>query len=194
MILWIHIFVVTVGLVLTLVKHIEACNPDNHKFKGNVAKLLSLEDPQAKPSRDVWGNVKVLDGCRFRISNLTISPPGLGVYWYAIPSTPPTEEQPQLLARVVNAAIAGYSGHTIDFSLTSEYEFDDIAVMLLYSEGDKKSYAAFGVNGKVKDYMNVPTKGVDLDFDPTEYANLGNCLNPSVSTFLGLVASFLFII
>lgn len=117
--------------------------------------------------RQVAGNIKVIDGCRFRISNMTLIPTGQAVYWYALPAVEPTEEQPKLLARVVLQALGNYNGQTIDFVLAPGFEFKDFKLLLVYSEGDHKTYGAFGVAGKVKDHFQIQDPNrADLKLDP----------------------------
>lgn len=156
-----------------------ACDLQRTKFVNMKAKLYHIEDTTVKLPRQVYGNIKVIDGCRFRISNMTLIPSGQGVYWYAIPVVSPSEEEPSLYARVVQQALGSYNGQTVDFLLTPDYNFDDIAVMLLYSEGDRRSYAAFGVVGKVKTYFNdTTTADADLKLDPFDPYSGADTLRP----------------
>lgn len=168
---YINVLVVTLVFAVLATAQIKLCDPFNTTFLHQKAKLRTLEDGNSKVPRTVYGDVQVMDGCRFRVSNLTIIPPGQGVYWYAIPSKTPTDEEPALLSRVVLQALGAYNGQRVDFTLAPGYVFEDFAVVLLYSEGDRKSYAAFGVTGKVKDYLQLPDDTANLQIDPDTFSS-----------------------
>jgi hypothetical protein len=152
--------------LVTLVSHVLACDPYNSTFINKKAKIFQLEDSSAKIKRTISGDVKVLDGCRFQITNFTIIPPALGVYFYAIPTVQPSEEEPQLLARIVTQGLGSYNGQTVPFYLKPDFSWDDFAVVTIHSEQDRKPYAAFGINRRVKDTFKVPApKEADLSLD-----------------------------
>ena len=154
-------------LLLHLVTITSACDIYNTTYSGSKAKIMQLPSSSTAIKRTVYGNVKVLDGCRFEISNFTMIPSGLGVYFYAVPSKPPTDEDPPYLARVVQQGLSAYNGQTIDFSLAQNFNWSDFAVVMIWSEQDRQVYAAFGVTQHVKDIFQLPSDvGANLQLDP----------------------------
>lgn len=169
------------------------CDPYNTTFVNKKAKMYQLEDKNSKIKRTFYGNVKVLDGCRFQISNLTIIPPAQALYFYAVPLVKPSEDEPELYARIVTMALGSYNGQTAVFHLQQDYSWDDFGVVTLYSEQDRRHYAAFGVNSKVKDSFQLPeAKDADLSLEEL-LENSGIRASLSVAFFAWLLVVNLFL-
>ena len=184
-------------LMAALIAAVTACDQANMTWANSKAKIMSLQDPTELESQtppgvyhQVSGYVKVLDGCRFEVTNFTIVPSGTSVFFYAIPTIPPTDQEPPYLARIVGAGLGSYNGQSIVYSLQPSYSWSDIAVVLIWSEQDRVAYGAFGVNGKVIDHFKLPTDvGSNLQFDPSTW-NSAATLLPSWWLILSLINAF----
>ncbi|KAI3629443.1 hypothetical protein MIR68_012458 [Amoeboaphelidium protococcarum] len=105
--------------------------------------------PASRFSRDgvdrkLGGTIKVIDGCTFQVSNLTIVPAGQNTYWYGIPKGQPTAEEAgpngvTLFPRIVNSRLASYNGQVLSFSL-SQVSWSDMDGIGVYTEADNRMY------------------------------------------------------
>lgn len=154
--LTIFTFVLTIFLFVSCIL---CCNIQDTKYVNQTAHLVGVEPSNAEVKHTVGGSVKITSGCQFVIKNLTIIPTGNAVYWYAYPivgnntGTMPFSKKPDVLSRVVLAALGSYNGQTAQFALDPQYSFNDIAIIVMWSEGDNRPYGAFDVNGKVEDFF-----------------------------------------
>lgn len=141
------------------------------QFTGKTALLTQIPEPKnSKIQRTVGGTVEVLDGCRFRIKNMTLIPSSLNTFWYAVPANTlgpnVMGEQPPYLDRITTSgALGNYNGQTLTFSLNPDMEFNKTAIIMIYSESEFRPFAAFGVTRRVKEYFNNSTDTSSLKLD-----------------------------
>lgn len=148
-----------------------ACSMGDMRFTGKSALLTPIPEPKtSKIQRIVGGTVEVLDGCRFRVKNMTLIPSALNTFWYAVPAETLEPnimgEQPPYMDRITtNGALGNYNGQTLTFTLNKDMEFNKTAIIMVYSESDFRPFAAFGVTRRVKEYFNNSTDTSSLKWD-----------------------------
>jgi|SRR6478609_258835 len=134
-----------------------SCSNFETQLVNHTARIINVEPTNAAVKHSVGGSVKIISGCVFYVRNMTVMPSGNGLYWWGIPRDNNTEPYP----RVVTAALGGFNGQGIYFTLDQQYSFNDIAIMEMRSEGDNRAYGAWAITGDVKQYY-----GVDADTSP----------------------------
>jgi hypothetical protein len=152
---------VTVVLLLALLSRASACVKTETKWVDFTSKIVNVEPVNVPIKRQIGGSVKILDGCTFYVRNMSIIPSGNGAYWWGVPVKNNTDPYP----RVVAAALGSYDGQGIAFSLDPQYSFDDISIMEIFSEGDRRAYGAFGLSGNVSAYFGL-SSDAGLDTNP----------------------------
>lgn len=115
---------------------VKECRPTD-PTPGSLFELVKKSGmTKVAPNRVGYGRLQIVDGCRFRVTNFTLKPPGPRAYWAGVPKGQP---EGQILARISPAALGSYDGHDADFALqgVSWSDMDGIGV---YSEGDQTWY------------------------------------------------------
>ena len=138
--------------------------PKDMKWVNFTSRIMSVEPKNAAVSHRVAGSVKIITGCSFSIRNMTIIPPGGGVYWWGIPVNNNTEPYP----RVVMMGLGSYNGQTVTFTLDPQYSFDDIAIMEIYSEYDNRPYGAWALTGNISQYYGIDSNNANVDINPED--------------------------
>lgn len=180
--------------IIALVAH--ACTSNDMQFTGKSALLTPIPEPKtSKIQRSIGGTVEVLDGCRFRVKNMTLIPSALNTYWYAIPvnTLQPNimGEQPPYIDRITtNGALGNYNGQMLTFTLNQDMEFNKTAIIMIYSESDFRPFAAFGVTKRVKEYFNNSTDTSSLKLDEI-LDNSGDTIDIGVSGWFSLLVLFI---
>jgi hypothetical protein len=105
--------------------------------------------------RTVSGNIALMDGCTFRVSEFVLKPPGLDTYFYGIPKGQPIEtdqfdnQKLKLIPNIVAAKLGSYDGQDAVFKLDSSpaanaglggVGFDELDGIAIYSRADDKVY------------------------------------------------------
>ena len=150
--------------VVTCIHLAYACSPSETKWVNHTARIVNVEPDTATVKHSIGGSVKITSGCTFAVRNMTIIPSGNGVYWWGIPTANNTDPYP----RVVMQALGSYNGQSIVFTLDSQYSFDDIAIMEIYSEGDIRPYGAWSISGNISAYYGIGNDAT-LGFDPADW-------------------------
>jgi hypothetical protein len=170
-------------IVLNIIAVAQACLQTDTTLVNHTALIINVEASNVDIKHSVGGSVKITDGCRFTIRNLTIIPSGNGVYWWGVP----VDNNTQPFPRVVVAAMGSYNGQTAIFQLDPQYSFDQISIMEMRSEGDNRVYGAWSVNGNVNAYYGVSNSAPPLDF---ESSSLSTTSTSRMFPFLMFMFSF----
>jgi hypothetical protein len=155
-----------ITLFFFLISGLNACSISDQTYVNHTAKIINVEPTNVDLKHFVGGSVKIINGCSFTVRNMTIIPPGNGVYWWGIPSSNDTD----VLPRVVGTALGSYNGQIITFNLDPQYSFSQISIMEIRSEGDNRAYGAWSITGNVRDYYNVG-RIPELDSDPENWSS-----------------------
>lgn len=119
---------------------------DTDPIIGKSFDLIAV--PQKAIKRDVGGTVKIVDGCKFSVSNFTVSPPCVATYWYGVPRD---QARGKNYPRIVPFVVSGSAGNTLEFNL-QDYKWSDMAGIYLYCEMEKIQMAkTFWVTEKIWD-------------------------------------------
>jgi len=150
------------SLFFICISIVQACLQTDTTLVNHTALIINVEANNVEVKHSVGGSVKITDGCRFSVRNLTIIPSGNGVYWWGVP----VDNNTQPFPRVVLAALGSYNGQSAIFQLDPQYSFKDISIMEMRSEGDNRVYGAWSVTGNVDAYYGVgANSAAPLDFE-----------------------------
>lgn len=152
-------FIATLTTLLLAVPYVaaEVCDiTETLPTNKNMAFVTVQPNFPKGVTRTVKGNVQLVDGCTFRVSDFTISPPGLDTYFYGIPKGQPIEEDSngnkklKLIPRIVAAKLGSYNGQDATFKLDNSpaanaglggVGFDDLDGIAIYTAADDKIFA-----------------------------------------------------
>jgi hypothetical protein len=122
------------AILLLIINSVETQQPcstvDENPWIGKRFQVNPV--PQPRIHRIVGGTMKMLDGCHFEVTNLTISPPCVGTYWYGVARG---QKQGDTFPRIVEATVGSFAGQTAQFEL-KDVRWADMDGVYLYCENE----------------------------------------------------------